>query len=72
MNINLPQPVKGYYCTKELAARYRCSNRTIFRWMDRKKNPFPSPRIRCSGSQNLWAIDDVEAWEQQAAEQSAA
>jgi hypothetical protein len=55
--------VKGYFSTKDLGERYRCSTRTIFRWMKREVNPFPEPRIVASGSHNLWAIDDVEEWE---------
>lgn len=55
--------MKGYYSTKDLCARFRCSSRTIFRRMDRVENPFPAPRIRQSGACNLWAIDDVHEWE---------
>ncbi len=58
--------IKGYWSTKDLRGRYRCSSRTIFRWMKREKHPFPEPRIRASGSHNLWAIDDVEQWETEA------
>lgn len=65
------EPVKGYYSTKDLTARFRCSSRTIHRWMKRENNPFPNPRITGSGSQNLWAIDDVEIWEKEIQENAA-
>lgn len=55
--------IKGYWTTKDLTARYRCSSRTIVRWMQREKHPFPLPRILAIGSYNRWAIDDVEEWE---------
>ncbi len=57
--------VKGYWSTKDLRERYRCSSRTIFRWIKREDNPFPPPRIVQNGAFNLWAIDDIEAWESQ-------
>jgi len=63
---------KGYYTTKQLTERFCCSSRTLFRWMNKDCNPFPQPRLRPSGSHNLWAIDDVEAWEQQEAARTAA
>jgi hypothetical protein len=55
--------MQGYYSTKDLCDRFRCASRTIFRRMDRVENPFPAPRIRHAGSCNLWAIEDVRAWE---------
>ncbi|USD22118.1 hypothetical protein MJO52_03005 [Microbulbifer variabilis] len=64
--------IKGYWSTKDLSERYRCSSRTIFRWVERETNPFPKPRIKASGSHNLWAIDDVEQWEDQVSYQAAA
>ena len=59
--------VKGYMTTKQLKERYHCSSRTIYRWSARDELPFPQPRIRAVGSYNLWAIDDVEEWEEQTA-----
>ncbi|ACK47139.1 hypothetical protein Sbal223_2649 [Shewanella baltica OS223] len=59
--------IKGYWCTKDITERFRCTSRTIYRWMEKPKHPFPKPRMLAAGSQNLWAIDDVEAWETQAA-----
>lgn len=64
--------IKGYWSTKDLKERYRCSSRTIFRWMKRDSNPFPQPRLKSSGSHNLWAIDDVEQWEDPKADQQEA
>lgn len=54
---------KGYLTTADLCARYNCSSRTLYRWMEKKNNPLPAPRMKPSGSHNLWAIDDVEQWE---------
>lgn len=64
--------VKGYLTTKDLCSRYRKSARTIARWENREDNPLPPPRFRNSGTNNLWAIDDIEAWEERVAQQSAA
>lgn len=55
--------MSGYHSTRDLCNRFRCSRRTIFRRMLRKRNPFPKPCIRQSGSHNLWATDEVAAWE---------
>ncbi|WP_414430808.1 helix-turn-helix transcriptional regulator [Alcanivorax sp. IL3] len=63
---------KGYYTTKQLTERFSCSSRTLFRWMNKDANPFPQPRLRPSGSHNLWAIEDVDAWEEQEAARTAA
>ncbi|MBO9493813.1 helix-turn-helix domain-containing protein [Thalassotalea sp. G20_0] len=57
------EPVTRYLTTAELADRFRCSNRTIYRWMKREKNPFPKPRLQHCGSSNRWAENDVLAWE---------
>ena len=56
--------VKGYLSTKDLCVRYRCSSRTVFRWRFRSEHPLPEPRIKQFGGCNLWAIDDLEAWEE--------
>lgn len=53
----------AYYSTHDLCARFRCSSRTLFRRMQRKRNPFPAPCIRNVGSCNLWDVEDVAAWE---------
>lgn len=59
----LSDVVSGYVTTKELAKRYKCTSRTLARWMERSKNPFPQPRLRASGSLNRWAVEDVMDWE---------
>lgn len=64
--------VKGYMTTADLCKRYRKSRRTIARWVNREFHPFPQPKIRCAGTNNLWAIDDVEAWEEYVSQLSAA
>ena len=53
--------------TGDLMKRYRCSRTTIFRWQKRDANPLPSPRFLAVGSPNLWAIDDIEKWEDDSA-----
>ena len=55
--------IKGYWSTKDLCQRYRCCSQTISRWTKRPHNAFPKPRIFQNGAPNLWAIDDVEQWE---------
>lgn len=54
---------KGYFTTAALCQRYGCSSRTLYRWMSKENNPMPAPAMRPSGSHNLWAMDDIEAWE---------
>jgi predicted DNA-binding transcriptional regulator AlpA len=65
INAHAPvQPsVSGYWNIKRLSERFCKSRRTIFRWMKREKLPFPKPRLPGAGSDNLWAIEDVLAWE---------
>lgn len=53
----------AYHSTKDLCARFRCSSRTLFRRMKRSDNPFPKPCIRHQGSENLWAAEEIAAWE---------
>lgn len=55
--------VKGYLSSRDLCKRYRCSTRTLDRWMKRDEHPLPKPRIHQSGAPNLWAIDDIEVFE---------
>jgi hypothetical protein len=38
--------------------------------MKRTENPFPKPCIRHRGSENLWAAEDVAAWEQRERERT--
>ena len=56
--------VMSYFSGRDLGQRFRCSKRTIYRWMKRATNPFPAPCIKYEGSGNLWDCDDVAAWEQ--------
>lgn len=53
----------GYWTSNDITSRYKISKRTLSRWMNLGENPFPRPRIACSGASNRWAIDDVVAWE---------
>jgi hypothetical protein len=58
-----PSATVAYHCTKDLCTRFRCSSRTLFRRMKRSENPFPNPCIRHQGSENLWAAEEIAAWE---------
>ncbi|HIM21305.1 MAG TPA: hypothetical protein EYM28_11980 [Rhodospirillales bacterium] len=62
--------VQGYWSTKDLCERFRCCSRTLHRWQKRDNNPFPRPRFAHCGSSNLWAVDDVIAWEEKVAGQA--
>ncbi len=53
----------AYWSTADLCARFRCSSRTLARWMCRDINPLPRPAIQNHGSQNLWSTQSVLAWE---------
>ena len=57
------ESITRYLTTKDLTQRYRCSKRTLYRWMKSEKNPFPKPRLKHCGSFNRWAENDVLAWE---------
>lgn len=52
-----------YHSTKDLCERFRCSSRTLFRRMQRSRNPFPAPCMRHAGSFNLWDAAEVAQWE---------
>lgn len=54
--------IKGYMSRKSLMNRYDISKTTFDRWRENKG--FPEPRFGEGKSLRLWAIDDVEAWEQ--------
>jgi hypothetical protein len=60
----------GYYSTRDLCVRYRCSSRTLFRRMKREENPFPAACMQQAGSFNLWDADEVAAWEQRERERT--
>ena len=53
----------SYQSTRDLCERFRCSSRTLFRRMKRRRNPFPAPCMRHAGSCNLWDAAEVAAWE---------
>lgn len=52
-----------YQSTWDLCERFRCSSRTLFRRMKRRRNPFPAPCIKHAGSCNLWDAAEVAEWE---------
>jgi predicted DNA-binding transcriptional regulator AlpA len=56
--------MSDYLSARDLSHRFRCSTRTIYRWMKRGINPFPAPCIKYEGSGNLWDSADIMAWEQ--------
>ena len=53
----------SYQSTRDLCERFRCSSRTLFRRMKRRRNPFPGPCMKHAGSCNLWDAAEVAAWE---------
>ena len=55
---------KKFFRVEDLANRYSCTKRSVYRWMKLKTNPFPSPKINREGVSPLWAIEDVLAWEE--------
>lgn len=54
--------ITGYWTMRLLCARFECSRQTIYRWMDRKENPFPRPAFEDNGI-NRWSIKDILEWE---------
>ena len=56
--------VSHYFTSKELCERFKCSVRTLHRWMEREKNPLPPPTFRPSGTHNLWADTAIFRWEE--------
>ncbi len=54
---------KGYWNLKDLTERFKCSKRTIYRWLKLPQNPFPKPKIEQLGVSSLWSVEDVLAWE---------
>lgn len=51
----------AYISTSELAARFRRSPRTIWRWTNYPT--FPKPVKSNPGSEALWLMSDILAWE---------
>lgn len=52
-----------YLNMTDLTIRYKCSKRTIYRWMSLEKNPFPKPKIEQTGVSSLWLETDIDAWD---------
>lgn len=59
----MPELPPAYWTTSEITERFRCTKRTIDRWIKREINPFPKAKISHSGTDNLWSIREVEEWE---------
>ena len=55
---------KQFFRADDLAARYGCTKRSIYRWMKLAEKPFPAPRINREGITPLWAVADVVGWEE--------
>jgi predicted DNA-binding transcriptional regulator AlpA len=52
-----------YWNIDDLTARFKCSKRTLYRWMALELNPMPKPKIEQIGVSSLWLIDDIIQWE---------
>jgi predicted DNA-binding transcriptional regulator AlpA len=52
-----------FWTLADLAKRYRCSKRTVYRWMELKENPLPQPKINQKGVSCLWDKSTVISWE---------
>jgi hypothetical protein len=50
---------KMFYTTRDLADRWGCSPRTVFRMMQREKKPLPPPDLQEQGSSNRWLISTI-------------
>ncbi|WP_425387568.1 helix-turn-helix transcriptional regulator [Endozoicomonas ascidiicola] len=50
--------------TQQVAERYSCSRKTVYRWTKRPINPFPEPRLKHRGSADRWALEDILMYEQ--------
>ncbi|OCX57143.1 hypothetical protein BFM99_13825 [Stutzerimonas stutzeri] len=65
----MTEVAKKFISTSELCQRYGKTPRTIARWPSTRG--FPKPAISHSGSENLYLLEDVEAWEQAAMQKEA-
>lgn len=54
---------QGYMTTKDVCRRYSIGRSTLYRWMNRRDNPFPQPAIRGTTGNNRWRIEDVEHYD---------
>ncbi len=57
-------PITMYMTTQQVAERYSCSRKTVYRWTKRPINPFPEPRLKHRGSADRWALEDILMYEQ--------
>ncbi|MBC7198067.1 MAG: hypothetical protein H5U32_02345 [Pseudomonas balearica] len=58
----MSEVAKKFISTSELCQRYDKSSRTISRWPVTRG--FPKPAIANNGSENLYLMEEVEAWEE--------
>lgn len=55
-----------YITSKEVCERLKISKRTLHRWEQREKHPFPAPVFGGTrGSQKHYLTQEVENWENQ-------
>lgn len=54
---------QAYLSINELAQRYGVVPKTVYRWMQHEKLPFPKPTLGGLGGQNRWAVEAVLQWE---------
>ena len=54
---------KMFYTTRDLADRWGCSPRTVFRMMARKKLPLPPPDLKEQGSSNRWLVSTIDEYD---------
>ena len=58
----MSEVAKKFISTSELCERYGKSSRTLSRWPVTRG--FPKPAIAHQGSENLFMVSEVEAWEE--------
>ena len=55
---------KMFYTTRDLADRWGCSERTVFRMMKPdRKIPLPLPDIQEDGASNRWLVSTIEEFD---------
>jgi|GEM_PF-2091969 predicted DNA-binding transcriptional regulator AlpA len=54
---------KKYMTSREVAARFDVSLRTLVRWRGNPSNGMPEPVILASGSHNRYLTSEIDAWE---------
>lgn len=55
----------SYYIGRNLMDRYQITSTTLWRWQQDPKLEFPAP-VKLNG-RNMWASEDVHAWERKRA-----